>query len=59
MYGGHCDKLPLDSRVLSDLIDCAEGIIDGSVKPRRKRIHIFNANFYSLGLADILVDQMF
>jgi glyoxylase-like metal-dependent hydrolase (beta-lactamase superfamily II) len=57
MYGGHCDKFPIDPQVLSDLIDCAEGIIDGSITPRCKRIHIFHANFYSLGLADILIDR--
>jgi glyoxylase-like metal-dependent hydrolase (beta-lactamase superfamily II) len=57
MYGGHCDKFPINPQVLSDLINCAEGIINGSIKPRRKQIHIFHANFYSLGIVDILIDQ--
>ncbi|WP_010258658.1 MBL fold metallo-hydrolase [Treponema primitia] len=57
MYGGHCDKDPLDPQVLPDLIACAEGIIDGSISKKHKKIHIFDAPFYSFGLADILMDK--
>jgi glyoxylase-like metal-dependent hydrolase (beta-lactamase superfamily II) len=58
MYGGHCDRDPLDPKILPDLIACAEGIADSSIKPKRKQIHIFDAPFYSLGLADIMVEKL-
>jgi glyoxylase-like metal-dependent hydrolase (beta-lactamase superfamily II) len=53
MYGGHCDKDPLDEAILGDLVTCARGIVDGSITEKRKKIHIFYTEFYSYGKADI------
>jgi glyoxylase-like metal-dependent hydrolase (beta-lactamase superfamily II) len=53
-WGGHDVNDPIDPRVLDDLITCAEGILDGTIQAAQKKIHIFDAPFYSVGTANIV-----
>ena len=45
--GGH--DCPVDERVFPDLIGCANGILNGSLTPKRMKIHIFDDEFYRFG----------
>lgn len=49
--GGH-EELTAD--IISDLMSCGKGILDGSIIPGKKKIHIFEAYFASYGKVNIL-----
>ncbi len=52
--GGH-EKV--DYEVMDDLIKCAKGLMDGSIKIEKMKIHIFNGNFAKYGKASMTTDK--
>ena len=54
MCGGH--TCPLDDSVLTDLIACAGGMLDGSIQLEHKKIHIFDGEFAEYGGVSITLD---
>ena len=54
MYGGHESPLGLD--ILSDLITCARGILDGGIVAEETRIHLFEGLFTHHGKVVIAYD---
>jgi glyoxylase-like metal-dependent hydrolase (beta-lactamase superfamily II) len=54
MYGGH--ESPLGLEILSDLIACGRGILDGSILPEPTRIHLFDGLFAHYGKVVIAHD---
>ncbi len=52
--GGHSS--PLDPQTLPDLIACGHGILDGSLKPERTHIPVFEGMFVGYGSVHIVYD---
>ncbi|MGB8455610.1 MAG: MBL fold metallo-hydrolase [Anaerocolumna sp.] len=53
--GGH-EKV--EYQILSDLIECAKGLMDGSITMQKIKIHIFDGMFAKCGKAHMTTDQI-
>jgi len=51
LCGGHEE---LEADLLSDLLACGEGIVKGKIKPKYKKVHIFEAPMASFGRVNLI-----